>query len=107
GFSHHRRRGRHQPLDRRPARQDRQQVQARPLQRQACPPDQRLLLPARRGPPRVRRPARRHPRAGEAPVDRAARDQRGPADLRGHRPGRRGGRRRGRCRGAGRHHGRV
>ena len=82
----HRRRGRHQPLDRRPAHQDRQQVQARALQRQACPPDQRLLLPARRGPARVRRPAGRHPRPGEAALDRAARDQRRPADLRGRRP---------------------
>ena len=44
---HPRRRGRHQPLDRRPADQDRQQVQAGPLQRQAGPADQRLLLPAR------------------------------------------------------------
>ena len=99
--THHRRRGRHQPLDRRPADQDRQQVQAGPLQRQARPPDQRLLLPARRGPAGVRRPARRHPRAGEAALDRAARDQRGPADLRGRRPGRarrRGGRRPGRRR---------
>ena len=74
-------RGHHQPPDRRPADQDRLQVQAGPLQRQARPPDQRLLLPARRGPARVRRPARRHPRAGEAALDRAARDQRGPADL--------------------------
>ena len=61
------------------------------MRRQACPPDQRLLLPARRGPARVRRPARGDPRPGEAAVDRAARDQRGPADLRAHRglvPGR-------------------
>ena len=97
----HRRRGRHQPLDRRPADQDRQQVQAGPLQRQARPADQRLLLPARRGPAGVRRPARGHPRAGEAALDRAARDQRRPADLRGRRPGRagrRGGRRQGRRR---------
>ncbi len=82
----HRRRGRDQPLDRRPAHQDRQQVQAGPLQRQARPPDQRLLLPARRGPARVRRPARGHPRPGEAALDRPARDQRRPPDLRGRRP---------------------
>ena len=55
--------------------------------------DQRLLLPARRGPAGVRRPAGRDPRPGEAAVDRAARDQRGPADLRGHRPRGRGRRR--------------
>ena len=58
---------------------DRLQVQPGDLRRQARPPDQRLLLPARRGPARVRRPARRDPRPGEAALDRAARDQRRPA----------------------------
>ena len=53
-----------------------QQVRAGDHGGQARPPDQRLLLPARRGPARVRRPAGRDPRAGEAAVDRAARDQR-------------------------------
>ena len=59
-----------------------QQVRPGHLRRQARPPDQRLLLAARRGPARVRRPAGRDPRPGEAAVDRAARDQRGPADRR-------------------------
>ena len=66
--------------------QGRLQVRPGHLRRQARPPDQRLLLPARRGPARVRRPAGRDPRAGEAAVDRAARDQRRPADARAPRP---------------------
>ena len=72
----------HQPADRRPADRGRLQVRPGHLLRQARPPDQRLLLPAAGGPARVRRPARRDRGPREAAVDRAARDQRGPADLR-------------------------
>ena len=46
-WPHPRRRGRDQPLDRRPADQDGQQVPAGALQRQARSADQCLLLPAR------------------------------------------------------------
>src|SRR4051794_17497338 len=75
----------HQPPDRRPARGRRQQVRTRDLRRQACAADQRLLLPARRGPAGVRRPARRDPCPGEAALGGPARDRRGHARRRAHR----------------------
>ena len=75
-------RGCHQPLDRRPAHQDRQQVQAGPLQRQARASDQRLLPQLGEGLLEYVGPLV-DTHVQEKPLDRAARDQRGPADLRG------------------------
>src|SRR6185312_3399684 len=75
----------HQPADRRPAREDRQQVRSRDLRGEARSSDQRLLLPARRGPAGVRGSARGDPRAGEAALRGAPRDQHRSARLRADR----------------------
>ncbi|CAA9310562.1 MAG: DNA-directed RNA polymerase omega subunit, partial [uncultured Friedmanniella sp.] len=88
-----RRRRHHQPADRRAAHPFGLQVQAGAVRRQARSPDQRLLLPAGRGPARPRRPPGGDGPAGEAAVHRPARGQRRQAELRRHRPGRRRGRR--------------
>ena len=62
-------------------------LQVRPghLLRQARPPDQRLLLPAQEGLLEYVGPLVETAGPREAAVDRAARDQRGPADLRADR----------------------
>ena len=69
------------------------QVRAGDLRRQARPPDQRLLLPARRGPARVRRPAgrdrtcrRSRCRSRCARSTRGLLDRRGPPRADGRRP---------------------
>ena len=54
------------PPDRRPARPGELEVRAGDLRGQARPPDQRLLLAARRGPAGVRRPAGRAGRRGRS-----------------------------------------
>ena len=96
-FAQHRRRGCHQPLDRRPAHQDRQQVQAGPTAKRAR---QINAYYSQLGEglleyvgPLVDTHVQEKPLSICAP-----RDQRGPADLRGRRPcraRRRGGRRQG------------